>query len=146
MVRLPKKLQVFPAASVPIPFSLHILRRVNDLPVLAHGEMQVRPHIRLGTGGRPHQADDVSGLHSLALLHRRLSVIDPGHGRQPMTLGGKTIVYNGELYNAPELRQELIDLGETFDTASDTEVLLRAYLRWGDRCPKKLNGSFAFAV
>ena len=81
-----------------------------------------------------------------ALLHRRLSVIDPGHGRQPMTLGGKTIVYNGELYNAPELRQELTDLGETFDTASDTEVLLRAYLRWGDRCPKKLNGIFAFAV
>lgn len=81
-----------------------------------------------------------------ALLHRRLSVIDPGHGRQPMTLGGKTIVYNGELYNAPELRQELINLGETFDTASDTEVLLRAYLRWGDCCPKKLNGIFAFAV
>ena len=81
-----------------------------------------------------------------ALLHRRLSVIDPGHGRQPMTLGGKTIVYNGELYNAPELRQELTDLGETFDTASDTEVLLRAYLRWGDCCPKRLNGIFAFAV
>lgn len=81
-----------------------------------------------------------------ALLHRRLSVIDPSHGQQPMTLDGKTIVYNGELYNAPELRRELIQLGETFDTASDTEVLLRAYLRWGDSCPKRLNGIFAFAV
>ncbi len=81
-----------------------------------------------------------------ALLHRRLSVIDPVHGQQPMTIGGVTIVYNGELYNTPELRQELSALGDTFETTSDTEVLLRAYLRWGDACPKKLNGIFAFTV
>lgn len=81
-----------------------------------------------------------------ALLHRRLSVIDPIRGLQPMTIDGVAIVYNGELYNAPELRRELEELGEAFHTASDTEVLLRAYLRWGDACPKKLNGIFAFAV
>ena len=81
-----------------------------------------------------------------ALLHRRLSVIDPSGGMQPMTIGGMTIVYNGELYNTPELRNELQSLGDSFDTTSDTEVLLRAYLRWGDACPQKLNGIFAFAV
>ena len=81
-----------------------------------------------------------------ALLHRRLSVIDPARGLQPMVIDGAAMVYNGELYNAPELRRELQDLGEEFRTASDTEVLLRAYLRWGDACPKKLNGIFAFAV
>ena len=81
-----------------------------------------------------------------ALLHRRLSVIDPDRGLQPMTINGVAIVYNGELYNAPELRRELQALGDEFQTASDTEVLLRAYLRWGDVCPKKLNGIFAFAI
>lgn len=81
-----------------------------------------------------------------ALLHRRLSVIDPEKGLQPMTIEGKTIVYNGELYNTPELRQELASHGETFLTHCDTEVLLRAFLRWGEDCLHKLNGIFAFAV
>ena len=81
-----------------------------------------------------------------ALLHRRLSVIDPERGLQPMTIGGKTIVYNGELYNSPELRSELLTLGETFDTHCDTEVLLRGYLRWGEAVVEKLNGIFAFAI
>ncbi len=81
-----------------------------------------------------------------ALLHRRLSVIDPEHGLQPMTIDGKTIVYNGELYNAPELRQELETAGADFTTHSDTEVLLRAYLHWGESAVQKLNGIFAFAI
>lgn len=80
------------------------------------------------------------------LLHRRLSVMDPEHGLQPMTLGGKTIVYNGELYNTQELRQELSALGDTFLTQCDTEVLLRCFLRWGVDCLAKLNGIFAFAI
>ena len=85
-----------------------------------------------------------------ALLHRRLSVIDPENGQQPMSTmyeGGKyTIVYNGELYNTDELRNELKAEGFGFGTRSDTEVLLKAYCRWGDACAEKLNGIFAFAV
>jgi len=81
-----------------------------------------------------------------ALLHRRLSVIDPSGGIQPMTAGPYTMVYNGELYNTAELREELSSLGVSFSSHSDTEVLLQAFLRWGHRMPEKLNGIFAFAV
>ena len=80
------------------------------------------------------------------LLHRRLCVIDPEHGQQPMTIGPCTIAYNGELYNAEDLRNDLESLGEHFTTHSDTEVLLRAYLRWGAGTPERLNGIFSFAV
>lgn len=83
---------------------------------------------------------------SCVLLHRRLSVMDPQHGLQPMTIGGRTIVYNGELYNAEELRQELRSYGEEFSTGCDTEVLLHAFNRWGEGCLPRLNGIFAFAV
>lgn len=85
-----------------------------------------------------------------ALLHRRLSVIDPENGQQPMStlyLGEKyTIVYNGELYNTEELRLELIAAGFSFSTHSDTEVLLKAYCYYREECVSKLNGIFAFAV
>ncbi len=80
------------------------------------------------------------------LLHRRLSVIDPEHGLQPMTIGPCTIVYNGELYNAAELRDDLEARGQQFTTHSDTEVLLRSYLVWGREAPERLNGIFAFAI
>lgn len=84
------------------------------------------------------------------LFHSRLIVIDPVNGRQPMKLkrGGEvyTIVYNGELYNTEELRQELIAAGDTFKGHSDTEVLLAAYVRWGEACLEKLNGIYSFAV
>lgn len=84
------------------------------------------------------------------LLHARLAVIDLEGGRQPMTLcyGNEeyTIVYNGELYNVPELRGELERLEHTFAGHSDTEVLLHAYAQWGEGCLEKLNGIFAFAV
>lgn len=85
-----------------------------------------------------------------ALLHRRLSVIDPEGGQQPMSTlyeGEKyTIVYNGELYNTDELRRELEAVGFGFGTHSDTEVLLKAYCYYGEKCAEKLNGIFAFAV
>jgi len=84
------------------------------------------------------------------LLHSRLTVIDPEGGAQPMHLcwQGKeyTIVYNGELYNTEELRQELIKLGHEFQSHSDTEVLLHAYAQWHEVCLERLNGIFAFAV
>ena len=85
-----------------------------------------------------------------AMLHRRLTVIDPDHGKQPMTarFGDKSVVliYNGELYNCFELRRELASYGAQFSESSDTEVLLKAYLQWGEHCVEKLNGIFAFAV
>lgn len=96
-----------------------------------------------------HRGPDQEGIFSsetCVLLHRRLSVIDPQKGRQPMQEGPYTIVYNGELYNTAELRQALLGLGERFLTDSDTEVLLKAYIHWGEGCLNLLNGIFAFAV
>ncbi|KAB2952592.1 asparagine synthase (glutamine-hydrolyzing) [Heliorestis acidaminivorans] len=85
-----------------------------------------------------------------ALGHRRLIVVDPAGGAQPMVRkqgdNEFVIIYNGELYNTPELRLELIDAGYTFQSHSDTEVLLNAFIHWGSRSVEKLNGIFAFAV
>ena len=80
------------------------------------------------------------------LLHSRLAIIDPAGGAQPMTAGGCTMVYNGELYNTAELRRELEKMGHRFTTRSDTEVVLRGYLQWGADCVHHYNGIFAFAV
>jgi asparagine synthase (glutamine-hydrolysing) len=86
----------------------------------------------------------------VALAHRRLIVIDPEGGAQPMTYQrgdqSYTITYNGEIYNFRELRRELERCGHTFATSSDTEVLLHAYVQWGEQCLQRLNGIFAFAV
>lgn len=81
-----------------------------------------------------------------ALIHRRLSVIDPEKGTQPMQFGKYTIVYNGEIYNTEELRNELKTLGYEFKTHCDTEVILKAYHKWKEKACKKFNGIFAFAV
>lgn len=82
--------------------------------------------------------------------HRRLIVVDPEGGKQPMkkVVNGKeyVIVYNGELYNTEDLRKELINDGYKFEAYSDTEVLLTSYIRWGIDCIKKFNGIFAFAI
>ena len=89
--------------------------------------------------------DEVVGLH-----HNRLSVMDPKNGRQPMmaTFEGReyVIVYNGEIYNSPELRKELEPYGAVFKTNCDTETVLWSYIIFGSECPKKLNGIFAFSV
>jgi asparagine synthase (glutamine-hydrolysing) len=87
-----------------------------------------------------------------ALGHRRLAVIDPAGGRQPMAAdedrpeGPTVLVYSGEVYNFQELRAELAGLGHVFRTRSDTEVVLHAYRQWGADCAGHLNGMFAFAV
>lgn len=87
---------------------------------------------------------------SAALFHNRLCVIDIENGRQPMICdhGGRSyvLVYNGELYNTSEVRQELMKAGHDFSGHSDTEVLLKAYIQWGGACVEQLNGIFAFAV
>lgn len=85
------------------------------------------------------------------LAHRRLIVVDPEGGGQPMTRkrGDRiyTITYNGELYNTPDLRRELESRGHTFLTRnSDTEALLLAYMEWGAGCVERFNGIYAFAI
>jgi len=89
------------------------------------------------------------GEHA-GLGHRRLAVIDPPGGRQPMTAhlpaGDVVLVYSGEVYNFRELRTQLTGLGHTFTTRSDTEVVLRAYLEWGEGLAERLNGMYAFAI
>lgn len=98
-----------------------------------------------------HRGPDAAGLHvgeGVGLGHRRLSIIDLAHGQQPMldAAAGLVLVYNGELYNFRELKAELEAAGVAFETRSDTEVLLRAWQRWGEHCLPKLVGMFAFAV
>lgn len=100
-----------------------------------------------------HRGPDGQGAHlsqNCALAHARLAVIDPKNGQQPLSLPWQgrqvTIAYNGELYNAPELRQDLEALGFSFSTRCDTEVALAAYLAWGLDCPRRFNGIFALAV
>ncbi|MGN0983506.1 MAG: asparagine synthetase B family protein, partial [Gemmiger sp.] len=85
-----------------------------------------------------------------ALIHARLAVVDLQGGQQPMRLkwNGEsyTLVYNGELYNTPELRAALTARGHAFTGHSDTEVLLHAFAEWGEGCVERFNGIFAFAV
>jgi asparagine synthase (glutamine-hydrolysing) len=80
--------------------------------------------------------------------HRRLSIIDVSFdGHQPMTYDGKyTIIYNGEVYNYIEIKEELLKKGYVFHTKSDTEVILASYDRWGFDCVKRFNGMWAFAI
>lgn len=85
----------------------------------------------------------------LGLGHRRLSILDlTVNGHQPMSIPdqGVTVVYNGEIYNHLELRGELEALGRRFRTSCDTEVLLNAYLEWGEDCLSHFNGMWGFAL
>ncbi|SDH03521.1 asparagine synthase (glutamine-hydrolyzing) [Psychroflexus sediminis] len=95
--------------------------------------------------------DNISHFISdgLALGHNRLSIIDlDASANQPYQKTGQpyTLVYNGEIYNYIELREELSELGHQFETSSDTEVLYEAFLEWGGDCLERLNGMFAFAI
>lgn len=81
-----------------------------------------------------------------SLIHTRLAVIDIENGKQPMEIDHYIIVYNGELYNTEELRSELKAYGVKFTGHSDTEVLLKCYIIWKEKCVEKFNGIFAFAI
>ena len=100
-----------------------------------------------------HRGPDGNGAFfapGVGLYHNRLAVMDPEKGAQPMRAfhGGiwYTIVYNGEIYNAAELRRTLAAQGACFRTGCDTEVVLWSYILYGESCPEQLNGIFAFAV
>jgi asparagine synthase (glutamine-hydrolysing) len=100
-----------------------------------------------------HRGPDQEGYYKEKYVHfghRRLSIIDLQFGVQPMkrTIDGTTyiIIYNGELYNTQQVKDELVLAGYHFETNSDTEVLLMSFIHWKERCTEKINGIFAFAV
>ena len=98
-----------------------------------------------------HRGPDGFGVHvheNVGIGHRRLSLIDLEGGKQPMSddSGRYHITFNGEIYNFLELQKELRDAGVQFTTRSDTEVVLYAYLHWGEDCVNRLRGMFAFCV
>ena len=100
----------------------------------------------------PRGPDDLGYWYSdhVLLGHRRLAVVDPAGGGQPMVRkrGDQhfVIIYNGELYNTADLRKELELLGHEFFSNSDTEVLLESYIEWGAGCAQRINGIYAFGV
>src|ERR1051325_6704497 len=124
------------------PLQILAHRGPDDAGWIAHG---AHPHPQpLSQGAR----GDRARFHSV-LLHRRLSILDlSAAGHQPMAsqAGGYTIVFNGEIYNYRELRDELRTLGCEFHSETDTEVLLQAYSHWGAACLPRLIGMFAFAI
>ncbi len=96
-----------------------------------------------------HSLQEIAPNYQLAFGHRRLAIIDlSATGHQPMCSSGKTtwITYNGELYNYLELREELKQKGHSFETESDTEVILTAYREWGTNCVSRFNGMWAFVI
>ena len=99
---------------------------------------------------RGPEAKDIYNDEYALLGHTRLAIVDISGGRQPMTRIVNnlecTIVYNGELYNTRELRDELTTLGVTHKSTSDTETVLLSYMIWGNKCVEKLNGIFAFVI
>ena len=86
----------------------------------------------------------------ICMAHKRLIVIDPKNGKQPMiekySFGDYAIVYNGQIYNTKELKETLIQNGFTFNGHCDTEILLKSYIYYGNSVVKHLNGIFAFAI
>ncbi|MGE0315472.1 MAG: asparagine synthase (glutamine-hydrolyzing) [Lautropia sp.] len=96
-----------------------------------------------------HRGPDGEGVHverKVAMHHRRLAVIDIEGGAQPMVADGVSIAFNGEIYNYVELRDELRARGHVFRSESDTEVLLRMYLEYGEDALARLDGMFAFVL
>lgn len=108
--------------------------------------------LRKMTDAIAHRGPDGEGFYTdsfIGLGHRRLSVIDLSDaGHQPMCTsdGSYVISYNGEVYNFQELRIELESLGYQFHSKTDSEVVLKAYAHWGEKCLNKFNGMFAFAI
>ncbi|TKR56513.1 asparagine synthase (glutamine-hydrolyzing) [Allopusillimonas ginsengisoli] len=89
-----------------------------------------------------------AGDHGVGFGHRRLAIIDPEHGKQPMVTpdGALAVIFNGAIYNYLELRRELIGKGHAIRSYSDTEVLLYAYREWGETCVERFIGMFSFII
>jgi len=116
------------------------------------GLAPVRATIERMSGRLARRGPDAAGFWSdgpVAFGHRRLAIIDLSpRSAQPMVdrEAGLALVFNGTLYNYPELRAELLEQGQHFHSDGDTEVLLRAYAEWGEACVARLHGAFAFAI
>ncbi len=98
---------------------------------------------------KPRGPDDTGTWHTgpIAFGHRRLSIIDlSNNAHQPMVDEAASLVFNGTIYNYKELKIELIKLGFSFQSTSDTEVILKAYQAWGENCVTRFNGMFAFCL
>lgn len=101
-----------------------------------------------------HRGPDDNGIEiidssnaNIGFAHARLSIIDLSNGgHQPMSFGSLKIVFNGEIYNYLEIKAELIKLGHTFQSTSDTEVILHSFAEWGIECVHQFIGMFAFAL
>src|SRR5215475_7406424 len=107
--------------------------------------------IKRMNGSLVHRGPDDDGFYvegPLGLGFRRLSIIDLGGGHQPMTDPEESVwvVFNGEIYNFPELRSELEGYGYTFRTQCDTEVIVHGYKKWGVEVFSHLNGMFGLAI
>ena len=108
--------------------------------------------LRRMTDAIAHRGPDGEGFYinkSVGFGHRRLAIIDTSPaGHQPMITSDERFVltYNGEIYNFQELRLRLESLGHQFRSKTDTEVVLHAYVEWGEECVKYFNGMFAFAI
>ena len=117
--------------------------------IVSFGAAPDREQLAKMTRTLAHRGPDDEGLFvegPCGLGFRRLSIIDLEAGHQPMTSGPITVAFNGEIYNYRELREELRAHGRSFETHSDTEVLLAAYREWGDRFVERLDGMFAFGL
>ena len=98
-----------------------------------------------------HRGPDDGGVHvepGVGLAHRRLSIIDLSNGHQPLYNedGSVAVVFNGEIYNFPDLTKELLAAGHQFRTHCDTEVIVHAWEEWGESCVERFRGMFAFAI
>lgn len=107
-------------------------------------------HVRTKLESIQFRGPDYTGIvknSDLTFGHLRLSILDlDSRSNQPMVFENYTIVFNGEIYNFQEIKNELMGLGYTFNTTGDTEVLLKGYNEWGEGVVPKLNGMFAFAI
>ena len=127
--------------------------RIAGIASLASQDPSLERKVTLMCDLQQHGGPDDSGIYTapgsrLVLGHRRLSLIDlSAAGHQPMIYSDRYVItFNGEIYNYPELKQELACAGLEFRTGSDTEVILAAYSRWGTQSFARLRGMFAFAL
>jgi asparagine synthase (glutamine-hydrolysing) len=116
-----------------------------------HDQDKSRKLLKRMTDTLVHRGPDAEGFYVddfAALGHRRLSIIDIAGGHQPMATPDSNfqIVFNGEIYNFIEIRKDLTQKGYQFQTNSDTEVILHAFVEWGQACVERFNGMFAFAI
>lgn len=117
------------------------------------GDLEPVSHRDIGEMTRTlvHRGPDDEGYHiagPLGFGFRRLSIIDLDGGHQPMSDQDESVwvIFNGEIYNFPELRCELEGYGHVFRTNSDTEVIIHGYKQWGDEVLNRLNGMFGLAI